>query len=115
APDRGSGECQHHQHVGREDTTCDAATLGHGLEVPPSTSGRATVNVVPPAVEWTSTVPPCSSTIFLTTARPRPVPPCLPAVTNDWKILFSISRGIPGPVSATSMTRVLFLAPRLAW
>ena len=42
-------------------------------------------------------LPPCSSTIFFTIASPSPVPPCLPAVTNDWNSRPSISLGMPGP------------------
>lgn len=39
------------------------------------------VNLVPFPIPWlyTSTLPLCNSTIFLTTAKPSPRPPCLPS------------------------------------
>ncbi len=41
--------------------------------------GRFTTNVAPPpGVDSTSIVPPCSSTVCRTSARPSPVPPGLP-------------------------------------
>ena len=61
--------------------------------------GRRSLKVAPRARVCTVIVPPCSSAIFLTMARPRPVPPFLPLVTNDWKRRCSISLGMPGPVS----------------
>ena len=54
-----------------------AATAG-------ASCGMRSVKVAPSGDDLTAMEPPCSSTIFLTIARPRPVPPRLPEVTNDW-------------------------------
>ena len=48
-----------------------------------SSAASVCVEVAPRLVEWTSMVPLCSSAIFFTMARPSPVPPFLPLVTND--------------------------------
>src|SRR5207237_4737112 len=68
------------------------------------TCGILSLNTAPSPDDDTVTVAPCSSAIFFTIARPRPVPPFLPLVTNDWKRRCSISFGIPGPVSANVIT-----------
>ena len=54
-----------------------------------------------------SIVPPWSSTKRRATARPRPVPPFLRAVTKGSKRVARISGGTPGPSSATSMQETL--------
>src|SRR6185369_1989919 len=45
--------------------------------------GKRSSKFAPALEDVTETVPPCSSTIFFTIAKPRPVPPALPMVTND--------------------------------
>lgn len=48
-----------------------------GTDTDPVHRGRVAVNVVFPGLDWTSILPPCSVTILLVMASPRPVPPSL--------------------------------------
>src|SRR5580704_4366146 len=71
-----------------------------------SLTGRKTNTFAPPSGRLSASMrPPCSSTIRLTMARPRPVPRGLP-VTYGSKTRPSISFLKPGPLSRTEITAV---------
>src|SRR4051812_338650 len=67
--------------------------------------GHVNANVAPaPGSERTDTVPPCASTIFLTSESPIPAPSTLSRVSNVWKMPQMRSwnsSGMPGPLSLT--------------
>src|SRR5262245_47169382 len=73
------------------------------------------VTITPPCGRFCiSMVPPCSSMIFFTTVKPKPVP--LPdglVVKNGSKTFESFSSGMPVPVSSTSVTTSV--SPTLNW
>src|SRR5216683_2935085 len=85
--------------------------------------GNVKVNVDPvPSLLSTQIRPPCSSTNFLASVSPRPVPSCflassLPTWRNSSKMAAWSSGAIPIPVSvtATSTAPSLRLAFRLIW
>src|ERR1035437_1041279 len=67
-------------------------------------AGKITVNFAPfPSTDSTRTVPPYSSTLCLTMARPRPVPFSL-VVKYDSNTRSILSGAIPGPSSATEIS-----------
>src|SRR5262245_20731640 len=64
-------------------------------------TGSSTTNRAPgPSTGSREMRPPCRSRIFLTTARPTPVPVCL-VVMKSWKMRSRMAGGTPGPLSAT--------------
>src|SRR5690242_15728812 len=64
--------------------------------------GRRIRKVVPASLLSTVIVPPWASTTVLAMARPNPVPPLFPSVTNGSKIFGNKSARIPCPVSMRS-------------
>ncbi len=76
------------------------SSLLHPRLPSPSERGRSNVTRNPPSRRFSAEiVPPCSSIIFLTMARPRPVPP-LRAEKYGSKSRGRISGGTPGPSSS---------------
>ena len=75
------------------------------------------MNVAPsPGVDSIHTLPSCASAIFLTIARPTPVPG--EVASSRWKILKICSAylgSIPGPLSATSRTTRSPRSSQLIW
>src|SRR5262249_34183104 len=89
----------------------DAARVGHrrAHEAAPigaatsTTSGRYTVNALPPpGSESTAIQPPCSRTMLQVTDRPRPVPsPTALVVKNGSNTRLRVVSSMPWPVSRT--------------
>src|SRR5262249_22756115 len=67
-------------------------------------NGRRITNLAPPEPSSTQISPPWSRTVCLDSARPKPNPFFLPALTNGSNSLARMDGRIPGPVSANSIS-----------